>query len=306
MSFGDGFAQSISNVGASKILYISNGTAVSNNNIKQNILITDNYVEDSNRVAEKSVMAINELFDFDKIVINSEPVNIMDNIPRKILFPIDKLETSITSSGSLANTTCTIVNFSKNKNYTLPLLSMRDEIIHSKNIPVLYYLKPYQINNQKTTLCRKNNSPKQYLPIGIEKSIKIYDIDDNILRINSERIFIEYKKGSIKNSSTILNPVTVAIEDYKPPNIGQTSFGGGGGIKGFRIVAQKYAYFEQSLSFNSTTVQEITGLPQGMYCENGYLKGSPLLAGNFAINLKMDDKSVLNGLLIVTQVTREL
>jgi hypothetical protein len=315
MSFGDGIAQSIGTVGSSVICLIANGIAVVNSNVNTDIIVVSDTINDSDLCFEKSLMANNELLNLNRIVINSETQIVASHEKKPTLFwsynKNKNSEASVTVDNSAQSSivmkaTCQVIDKNDTNKYIMQYLIMDDTRVYSYNASVTCYKQSIIINKPKLVFSKRQVHENQYYPLGVEKDVMVYDIDDSRLKINYASIFVENRVPVIKSTSTLIQPVTVTIEDYKPPAIGVIAFSGGGGLKGFRLVVQKYSYFEQYLSFTKGTVTDITALPQGMFFENGYLKGAPTVAGNFAINIKMDDNTALSGLLIVTQVPRNL
>ena len=100
----------------------------------------------------------------------------------------------------------------------------------------------------------------------------------------------------------IVEPITVLVDDYKPPFIGNS--GSGEGIKFIRLSAQKYSYTEIFLDFTERKVVDVTGLPDGLHLESGIIKGSAKLSGKYPLNIVLDNNSSLDALLIVPELPR--
>jgi hypothetical protein len=108
-------------------------------------------------------------------------------------------------------------------------------------------------------------------------------------------------------SLPVLNMPTlhVAVEGYKNPLNASTS--SGNGLNSFVIEMQPQSYYKFALTFNQgVVITDITGLPQGMFVEKQYLKGSPKINGEFTVSVKLSDGSTLSGMLIVTPIPRQL
>lgn len=316
MSFGDGLAQSIGKVGSTIIAIMSNGRAIVNSEVNKDIIQYISPINDSDSNFEKKTMV--EDLSYNKTIINSETQHILRRTKQYNKFLTSKCEVSniVTAtvdqyypSSAIMQATCLVNDSTDTTNYIIPYLIMDNSRIHSDTLHSLCYTQSIIMNKPKLTFCKNvelQKDNKQLLPFGIEAKTMVYDIDDNKAVINNAYTFVENYIPYKRNSTMVIQPATVNIEDYKPPNTTSSAFSGGGGLKGFRIVIQKNSYFEQYLSFSTGSVIDITALPSGMVFENGYLKGAPTMSGDFAINIKMDDNTCLSGLLIVTQVPREL
>lgn len=101
-----------------------------------------------------------------------------------------------------------------------------------------------------------------------------------------------------------LNASSIQVEDYRPINIGGQSKGSG--LKSIVIVAQKMSFFEMALSFTTGRVVSVSSLPSGMYYEQGKIKGSPISSGYYPILIQLDNASVIEGVIIVPHVPRQL
>jgi hypothetical protein len=111
-------------------------------------------------------------------------------------------------------------------------------------------------------------------------------------------------KKVINPGSNVLMPISVSVEDYKPPVIGQT--GSGSGVNSVKYVFQKFSFAEVYISFDDCKVLTVQGLPEGMYVENSFVKGSPTVSGTYPIQFKLDNSRILEGLIIVPNVPRQL
>lgn len=64
-------------------------------------------------------------------------------------------------------------------------------------------------------------------------------------------------------------------------------------IKDFKITCQKSAFIEIKIDFNKI-VDKIIGLPQNLYWEKGYIKGTPERSGQYSINIIFTDATSYN------------
>ncbi|OOM70000.1 hypothetical protein CLPUN_53320 [Clostridium puniceum] len=310
MSFGDGIAQSISNVGYSKIIPIADGIATVNSDVDANIIQFLSPSRDKDVPFERTVIADN--ITINNIRINSDTQFVVSGVDTPITcYTCDTEWHNVLSTvidqyypnPAILKATCQVIDKNDTNKYMIQYLTMDYTRVYSKIIPVICYKTKYLINKNKYVLSKNMEHEKQLYNIDVETKVTICGQDDYNIVCDSAVTFIENRIPYTRNSITLIQPVSINVEDYKPPITSSTS---GKTLNSFRIVVQKYSYFEQYLSFKIGTVVDVSGLPQGMVYELGYLKGSPLISGEYPIFIKMEDKSVLSGLLIVTQVPREL
>lgn len=79
-------------------------------------------------------------------------------------------------------------------------------------------------------------------------------------------------------------------------------------IKGFNFVVQKRTYVEISLDFlkKDTMIDNISGLPEGLFFENNKIKGVSLKSGDYKIDINMNDGSSVECNLSVPSLIRLL
>lgn len=125
----------------------------------------------------------------------------------------------------------------------------------------------------------------------------------NQYKLNSINTVVEDKTNKAATSQSMTIPaLMVNVEDYKAPTWNAT--GTTGNIKDFKFVIQKNTFVEINMNFADSKLVDCAGLPEGMFIEKTYLKGVPTLSGKYAINIKLDNGSVLSGLIIVPNVQR--
>lgn len=310
MSFGDGMAQSVGNIGYSKIISISDGTAIVNSDVDVDIVKFLSPSRDRDVPFERNVIVDDATI--NNIRINSDTQFVVSavDIPSTCYTCGSEWHNVISTvieqyypNPAILKATCQVIDKNDNNNYQMKYLTMDYTKVNSNIIPIICYETKYLMNNNKYTLSKDMKYKEQLYNIDIETKVTIDGKDDYDIVYNPAVTFIEKRIPYTKNSLTLIQPVSVSVEDYKPPT---ASSGSGEGLNSFRIVVQKYSYFEQYLSFKTGKVLDVSGLPQGMVYELGYLKGSPLISGKYTIYIKMKDESVISGLLVVTQVPREL
>jgi hypothetical protein len=312
MSFGDGLAQSKGVVGSNKICYVADGTTIVNNSIGNPKMLK--YISPSSDCKSyyNKTTKINNQLAINKIQLNGCTKFVSYNVDNPLILYANKDVSTIidqaTVYSSLYSKTCQVIDSNDENKYIFQYLNLTGEKVSSPVVPIIFYKKDVNITYPKYVLSKDIETNTQKYNLGtIETKVIARDgLDDSRTIFNCASVFVEDKQSYNKNSVTIITPVTAIVEDYKPPNIGVIAFSGGGGLKGFRLVVQKNSYFEHYLGFNSGSVVDVTGLPPGMICEKGFLKGSPTISGNFIVSIKMDDATALSGLLIVTQVPRQL
>jgi hypothetical protein len=310
MSFGDGIAQSISKIGYSKIISISDGTAIVNSDVDVDIVKFLSPSRDRDMPFERNVIVDDATISNIRINSDTQFVVSVADIPSTCYTcgsewhnVISTLIEQYYPNPAILKATCQVIDKNDDNNYPMKYLTMDYTKVNSNIIPIICYETKYFMNNNKYVLSKDMKYKEQLYDIDIETKVTIDGKDDYDIVCNPAVTFIEKRMPYTKNSLTLIQPVSVSVEDYKPPTIAS---GSGEGLNSFRIVVQKYSYFEQYLSFKAGKVIDVSGLPQGMVYELGYLKGSPLISGKYTVSIKMEDESVVTGLLVVTQVPREL
>ncbi|WP_315067310.1 hypothetical protein [uncultured Clostridium sp.] len=310
MSFGDGIAQSIGNVGYSKIISVSDGTAIVNSDVSVDIVKFLSPSRDRDMPFERNVIVEDATINDIKINSDTQFVASAVDIPGTCYTCGSEWHNVISTAieqyypnPTMLKATCQVIDKNDDNNYIIQYLTMSYTKVNSNIIPIICYETRYLMNNNKYTLSKDMKYKEQLYDIDVETQVTIDGKEDYKVVYNPAVTLIENRIPYTKNSFTLIQPVSVSVEDYKPPTVAS---GSSEGLNGFRIVVQKYSYFEQYLSFKTGKVVKVSGLPQGMVYELGYLKGSPLISGKYTISVKMEDESVITGLLVVTQVPREL
>ena len=163
------------------------------------------------------------------------------------------------------------------------------------------YSIDFKTNIAKVTNKSKNVfSPARLTPV--ETQVQVLN-NKYILPVASRLIVDKTNKAETSNGAMNILPITVNVEDYKAPSWNQT--GTTGNIKGFKFVIQKESFVELNMNFTDSKIVEAIGIPDGMFLEKNYIKGVPTLAGKYAVGLKLDNGSVLSGMLVVPNVPRE-
>ena len=166
------------------------------------------------------------------------------------------------------------------------------------------------INNNSVVF--KTNTSTVFIEVKQTlQPVRLRSVETQIQAFNSKYIikpvdrFIVDKTNKAETSNGAMNilPITVNVEDYKAPSWNQT--GTTGNIKGFKFVIQKNSFVELNMNFTDSKIVEAIGIPTGMFLEKNYIKGVPELAGKYAIGLKLDNGSILSGMLVVPNVPRE-
>jgi hypothetical protein len=307
MALRDGIAQSISNVGTN-VIFINNGTALSKDISKQNILFDISSINDSYILCPES-MNVNAPPTINKIVFKTSELIINSAQSNTFLFGNDTfipITMKVNQYIPLATNTMYIFDKNDTRNYFVPYLTMDSSRIKTGTMV---------INNGKQRIEINNGTAISYNITEQLNSKKLIDYNtDDIMNIKTP---IDYKIDFNMDDDMVINngipyiktdtldipPITMIINDLIPPT-GKAS--NDGGLKSFRIVIQKQSYFEQFLSFSNNDIISVDGLPQGIRYENGYIRGSATLSGKYNIIINFSDNTVLTGLLIVTPLQRVL
>lgn len=76
-------------------------------------------------------------------------------------------------------------------------------------------------------------------------------------------------------------------------------------IDTIRFVVQKNSFIELYIKFTHNKITSVIGLPDGMFLEGDYIKGSPTLAGTYNIKLLCYDEPIMEGIIEVPNVPRK-
>jgi hypothetical protein len=305
MSLGDGKARSVGRTGRTVILPIADGRAMVYD-VFQRTKFSDytKPLSDYKPFCDLK-MNISTTKHTDKVLMNECTFNIQNGKRDPLKFQLIQTASMSVSMGStFFPLNINVYDASDTSNKMLKYL-----VKNTKSITLnvnQYKQVPVNIADGRSIA----TSTKQYhnkFILDRALPLTVFNRNKDEVRLNINDLYMPVENKTLASTSkTTLNiqPLFIPVEDYKPPTIGTATTGGS--LKGFRLEMQKYAYMEQYLSFNDKTVADITGLPSGMVFENGYLKGSPLVSGKFNINIKMTDNTAMPGLLIVSQVPRNL
>lgn len=297
----DGTAISLGMVGTSKVINIE-GSAVSMAGARSTLVIPirsfDGEPISNNSMLVTSLSGNN--------VISYKPADVLVTLPKKTKALPSFIGKTVTSNDSvdivLRSKTVQVSDISDTSKKILGLLSLYPFNIKDKGAFVADQCQ-YKINIFDPRIKISAASPKKPpLTISGNAKVTVEDMPTGRIVINPAITFVE-KRVQKANNSTILKPVSINVDDYRPPTGGATT--GAGGLKLIKISAQMYSYFEHSLYFNEGNVISITGLPQGVFCESGTIKGSPTVSGNYPITIKLDNKVSIPGILKVPQLQRQ-
>jgi hypothetical protein len=312
MSLGDGKAVSIARVGRTVILPIADGKAFVNaatRTTKEKVYISA--FADADSIFNFAFNISNNKL-INKTIFKPCEIFVETGIRNYIKDVKNYNQNQITVSSKTSPLMSCVINAknktSDNKQF-LKYLWFRDEQKSVYACNVLAYdagtTKITQSGNSNA-LCypvKRKDNIMTVIENKIRNPILVTFKDESKFVIKDLEIMVENIVPNNFNAKLNIQPLYIPVEDYKPPDIGNITTGGS--LKGFRLVMQKLAYMEQYLSFYDKSIKDITGLPQGLFYENGYLKGSPNISGKFNINIKFDDNTSMPGLIVVTQVPRE-
>lgn len=140
---------------------------------------------------------------------------------------------------------------------------------------------------------------------GLRDTIKVLgDIEKQYLLCSETDVKVINGERTIIGDILRIDPVTVVVSDYKPPDIGGNT--GGDGVNFIRIIAQKNSYCEVFLEFKERKIISAEGLPPGLFVEKGVIKGCATISGKFIVSIVLDNDSKLEALIIVPELPRKL
>ena len=313
MAYGDGIAQGIDTFGMT-VITSNDGYAVGINCEEYTIVKNISPLSDSKCEFVTYINTRNEEYQ-NTIIMNPLNIRVDSKVKdKKYIYPSQNklitLNISVTQKVPYANNVyIDVMDKGDIRNHLIPYLSLRDTCLHIDSIQVIQYDNDIIINNPSFSIGididkLKNIKTNFILNNSKQTFISVTDTEYNKINIDDVYISVQNAVSSTKSTNVTVEPIVISVEDYKPPVIGTVS--NGGGLKGFRMVLQKQSYYEQYLSFTDGSVKDITGLPMGMIFDGSYLKGTPTISGRFAITIRLDNNSVISGLLIVSQVPRHL
>jgi hypothetical protein len=205
---------------------------------------------------------------------------------------------------SIVNFSTMVIDPADTNKYIINYLTLRQESIKNTAVGICDSSQSSLVySNENTAISRTTVVEKIMSNVFVDKTAVVSESPSGKTIFSTPYVYVENYITPL-NSQTKIVSATVNVEDYKPPT--GASAGSAGGLNSFRIVCQKYAYFEHTLNFMDSVVTSITGLPQGVIYELGSLKGSPSVSGDYPITIKLANKTALSGLMTVTQVPRQL
>lgn len=165
-------------------------------------------------------------------------------------------------------------------------------------------LKKYRSNVSVSRCYEKQNQ------LGVIRQMGFNDAKINVKPKFEQKIIfnpINTIVNTVENieSQLILNmqPATTIVESLLPP--GGNSGIGNGGLKFFKLVAQKFSYFEYEMKLNNE-IKNVIGLPYGLVFFEGKIQGSPLISGLYNITIDLGDNNSFNGQILVPELPRNL
>lgn len=81
---------------------------------------------------------------------------------------------------------------------------------------------------------------------------------------------------------------------------------GGEGLKAFNLELQPLSYINMKLDFTSMEIIEIVGLPPGLILDKGYIKGSPVISGDYNTKFLLSNNTFIPGKIKVHVLDRKL
>lgn len=292
-------AYSISSLGIGSYL-IPDSCAISFvDNSKQ-----DDYLGKLNNSETK--VSSNSSFTSD-VVVESRPTNVyVKKLPIYINVWNPNQEINVNNANLLLPTTTNVID-SKKK---FPFIDSNDlDRLNTIKVSVKCY------DNSNSTYFNQVGTAFSFRPIqvksledtnfGLCDTVKVFeDIEKHYLLCSETDVKVINGERTILGDILRIDPVTVVVSDYKPPDIGGNS--GGDNVNFIRIIAQKNSYCEVFLEFKERKIISAEGLPPGLFVEKGVIKGCATISGKFIVSIVLDNDSKLEALIIVPELPRKL
>ena len=292
-------AYSISSLGIGSYL-IPDSCAISFvDNSKQ-----DDYLGKLNNSETK--VSINPSFTSD-IVVESRPTNVyVKKLPIYVNVWNSSQKINVDNVNLLLPTTANVID-SKKK---FPFISSNNlDRLNTVEVSVKCY------DNSNSTYLNQVGTAFSFRPIqvksleninfGLCDTVKVFeDIEKHYLLCSETDVKVINGERTILGDILRIDPVTVVVSDYKPPDIGGNS--GGDNVNFIRIIAQKNSYCEVFLEFKERKIISAEGLPPGLFVEKGVIKGCATISGKFIVSIVLDNDSKLEALIVVPELPRKL
>lgn len=262
-------------------------------------IVKSNYTEKGFSLPPSSVTTDNLIHSFT----NQEPqmVFVENTINHwEILIPSVSFDVSDTKSDwSLFSSRSTFVREEIQKYPTLQI----NTIMKETAIRESEFVGSNIVYKDKSYLVRENKKSEIFQFLN-PLTVQVKDDNDNFI-FDSAFVMVNDDTNTVGFfNDAKLSTTSVLIEDSRPLNIGGQPIGGG--LKSIVIVAQKMSFFEMALSFTEGRVVNVSALPMGMYYEQGKIKGSPMASGYYPITIHLDTGSMIEGVITVPHVPRQL
>lgn len=243
------------------------------------------------------------------VVVESRPTNVyVKKLPIYINVWNPNQEINVNNANLLLPTTTNVID-SKKK---FPFINSNDlDRLNTIKVSVKCY------DNSNSTYLNQVGTAFSFRPIqvkslenmninfGLCDTVKVFeDIEKHYLLCSETDVKVINGERTILGDILRIDPVTVVVSDYKPPDIGGNS--GGDNVNFIRIIAQKNSYCEVFLEFKERKIISAEGLPPGLFVEKGVIKGCATISGKFIVSIVLDNDSKLEALIIVPELPRKL
>ena len=216
------------------------------------------------------------------VVVESRPTNVyVKKLPIYINVWNPNQEINVNNANLLLPTTTNVID-SKKK---FPFIDSNDlDRLNTIKVSVKCY------DNSNSTYLNQVGTAFSFRPIqvkaledtnfGLCDTAKVLeDIEKHYLLCSETDVKVINGERTILGDILRIDPVTIVVSDYKPPDIGGNS--GGDNVNFIRIIAQKNSYCEVFLEFKERKIISAEGLPPGLFVEKGVIKGCATISGKF-------------------------
>lgn len=129
--------------------------------------------------------------------------------------------------------------------------------------------------------------------------------DINCVTEQTVVIFIEDQEDGFVNQPMIDIDISEQSGSGSGSGSGENT---GGDLESLVFTIQQMSFFEFKLVFKEKKVKEIFNLPQGLFFDKDgqRIVGTPIMSGRYSFTLIFDNESILNGIISVPKINREL
>lgn len=263
-------------------------SAIVVNNIKDDILI--------NPFSTSTIVRDREVKNFiDGQIITKEVANRQGDIQINIYQKEDKYE--------------------KHRSYSINVIDKHNTILSGNEIQELLSFDIVKDFGYKTTYkCRTTSMSvnqikgpiEKFIPVkGTEVSVKKAEMSDYNCRTKASIVIKAAKREEGYESQPVLS---LDVSNKVNGSTDTEGFNSGGDLKKLTFTIQQMSFFEFKFYFKENKVKEVFNLPQGLFfdIEGERIIGTPMVSGKYPISIIFEDDSIIDGIIEVPKLKREL